>query len=115
MLVSPHYHRVHHAIGIGHEGAGPGTLGGCNFAVLFPLWDILGGTARFDRLARPSRPPASATSSKGRDYGRGFGPSGWACVAWRDRRAGLPTARAARPTTRGLTLIRGFGPRGKLH
>jgi sterol desaturase/sphingolipid hydroxylase (fatty acid hydroxylase superfamily) len=23
-------------------------LGGCNFAVLFPVWDMLFGTARFD-------------------------------------------------------------------
>ncbi|MFX7106336.1 sterol desaturase family protein, partial [Acinetobacter baumannii] len=32
LLVSPRFHRQHHAIGIGHESHGPGTLGGCNFA-----------------------------------------------------------------------------------
>ena len=45
LLVSPRFHRLHHAIGLGHESAaGRGTLGGCNFAVLFPVWDILFGT-----------------------------------------------------------------------
>ncbi|HEX9391442.1 MAG TPA: sterol desaturase family protein [Usitatibacteraceae bacterium] len=40
LLVSPRFHRVHHAIGLGHEGA----QRGCNFAVLFPVWDALFGT-----------------------------------------------------------------------
>jgi len=43
LLVSPRFHRRHHAIGFGHEGAHRG----CNFAVLFPLWDVLFGTADF--------------------------------------------------------------------
>lgn len=37
LLVSPHFHRVHHGIDVGHEGAQQG----CNFAVLFPVWDIV--------------------------------------------------------------------------
>jgi sterol desaturase/sphingolipid hydroxylase (fatty acid hydroxylase superfamily) len=45
LLVSPRFHRRHHAIGFGHEGAARG----CNFAVLFPAWDILFGTADFVR------------------------------------------------------------------
>ena len=31
LLVSPAYHRLHHAIGYGHESAGAGSLGGHNF------------------------------------------------------------------------------------
>jgi sterol desaturase/sphingolipid hydroxylase (fatty acid hydroxylase superfamily) len=65
LLVSPHYHRLHHGIGVGHEGAARG----CNFATLFPLWDLLFGTANFR-----SRLPATGIRDqlKGRDYGRGF-------------------------------------------
>jgi len=43
LLVSPRFHRRHHAIGFGHEGAARG----CNFAVLFPVWDVIFGTADF--------------------------------------------------------------------
>jgi hypothetical protein len=54
LLVSPRFHRLHHAIGIGHESAGKGTRGGHNFAVLFPVWDMLFGTARFDDCYPPT-------------------------------------------------------------
>jgi sterol desaturase/sphingolipid hydroxylase (fatty acid hydroxylase superfamily) len=54
VLVSPRYHRLHHAIGLGHESAGPGSLGGHNLAVLFPVWDLLFGTARFDDRYEPT-------------------------------------------------------------
>jgi sterol desaturase/sphingolipid hydroxylase (fatty acid hydroxylase superfamily) len=74
LLVSPRYHRMHHAIGIGHESQGQGTLGGCNFAVLFPLWDIVFRTANFT-------PRFEATGVRdqlaGRDYGRGFWAQQW--------------------------------------
>jgi sterol desaturase/sphingolipid hydroxylase (fatty acid hydroxylase superfamily) len=74
LLVSPRYHRMHHAIGIGHESAGQGTLGGCNFAVLFPIWDIVFRTANFT-------PRFEATGVRdqlgGRDYGRGFWAQQW--------------------------------------
>lgn len=69
VLVSPRFHRVHHAIGLGHESHGPGTLGGCNYAVLFPVWDIVFGTARFDA---PLEPTGIRDQLEGRDYGRGF-------------------------------------------
>ena len=77
LLVSPRYHRLHHGIGVGHEAAGAGTLGGHNFAVLFPLWDLLFGTARFDALE-----PATGIRDQleGRDYGHGF---------WAQQRLGL--------------------------
>jgi sterol desaturase/sphingolipid hydroxylase (fatty acid hydroxylase superfamily) len=79
LLVSPRYHRAHHAIGIGHESQGRGTLGGCNFAVLFPVWDILFRTARFGTSFEPTGvrdqlPPPLGT---GRDYGQGFWAQQW--------------------------------------
>lgn len=82
LLVSPHYHRIHHSLGIGHESDGKGTLGGHNFSVLLPVWDVLFGTARFE-----GRPGDTATGIRdqlpeegGRDYGRGF---------WAQQRLGL--------------------------
>lgn len=81
LLVSPHYHRVHHAIGLGHEAGGPrggpGTLGGCNFAVLFPIWDLLGGSARLDPPGAPTLPTGIRDQLDGRDYGRGFWAQQW--------------------------------------
>ncbi len=84
LLVSPRYHRMHHAIGIGHEKAGRGTLGGCNFAVLLPVWDLLFGTANFSpefaatgvRDQLPQTGPDGLTRP-GRDYGDGFFAQQW--------------------------------------
>ncbi|MDP5007899.1 MAG: sterol desaturase family protein, partial [Glaciimonas sp.] len=45
IVASPRYHRWHHAIGIGHESQGQGSLGGHNFGVLFSFWDVLFRTA----------------------------------------------------------------------
>jgi sterol desaturase/sphingolipid hydroxylase (fatty acid hydroxylase superfamily) len=69
LLVSPRFHRLHHSMGLGHESHGAGSLGGHNFAVLFPVWDVLFGTARFD-----DRYDATGIRDQlaGRDYGRGF-------------------------------------------
>lgn len=65
LLVSPSFHRLHHAIGYGHEG----VARGCNFAVLLPVWDLLFGT--FD--PRPGRYPTGVSDQlTGRDYGRGI-------------------------------------------
>jgi sterol desaturase/sphingolipid hydroxylase (fatty acid hydroxylase superfamily) len=88
LLVSPAFHRTHHAIGTGHESQGPGSLGGCNYAVLFPVWDLLFGTARFGLAPEPT---GVRDQLDGRDYGRGF----WAQQALGlrrlfDRRAGWP-------------------------
>lgn len=74
LLVSPTYHRLHHAAGVGHETAGQGTLGGHNFAVLFPVWDILFGTARFDVVTGPT---GIRDQWEGRDYGHGFWSQQW--------------------------------------
>lgn len=65
LIVSPAFHRVHHGIGIGHEG----PARGCNFAILFPAWDILFGTARYDVV-----PGATGIRDQvnGASYGDGF-------------------------------------------
>lgn len=65
LLVSPRFHRIHHGIGVGHEG----DTRGCNFATLFPVWDWLFGTANFGRDV-----PATGIRDQldGADYGRGF-------------------------------------------
>lgn len=70
LLVSPRFHRMHHAVGVGHEG----RYYGCNFATLFPLWDIVFRTANFGR-----EPVATgiADQLQGRDYGEGFVAQQW--------------------------------------
>jgi sterol desaturase/sphingolipid hydroxylase (fatty acid hydroxylase superfamily) len=75
LLVSPVFHRVHHAIGIGHEG----RRFGCNFAVLFPLWDVLFGTADFRRTIEPTgiRDQLPPPQGRGHDYGEGFWRQQW--------------------------------------
>lgn len=82
LLVGPSYHRLHHGIGIGHESHGSGTLGGHNFSILFPIWDILFGTARFEAHTGPTgiRDQFPHDGQPGRDYGRGF---------WAQQRLGL--------------------------
>jgi sterol desaturase/sphingolipid hydroxylase (fatty acid hydroxylase superfamily) len=55
ILISPRYHRLHHAIGLGYEVPGkPDVLGGCNFGILFPWWDMLFGTAIFTKDTHPT-------------------------------------------------------------
>ncbi len=70
LLVSPRFHRVHHAIGLGHEGRAKG----CNFAVLLPVWDVLFGTANFENIY-----PATGIRDQllGREYGRYFWQQQW--------------------------------------
>jgi sterol desaturase/sphingolipid hydroxylase (fatty acid hydroxylase superfamily) len=85
-LVSPHYHRLHHAIGLGHESRGPGSLGGCNFAVLFPLWDILCRTAVLKAPVQPTGIRDQLPESGAREYGRGF---------WAQQRLGMLRLAAA--------------------
>jgi sterol desaturase/sphingolipid hydroxylase (fatty acid hydroxylase superfamily) len=77
LVVSPAYHRLHHAIGIGHESHGAGTLGGRNFAVLFPVWDIVFGTASFDFRWGPTGIRDQLAEAGARDYGRGFWQQQW--------------------------------------
>jgi len=55
LLISPMFHRMHHAVGYGHEAKGkPGVLGGCNFGILFPWWDMLFKTAVFTKEVYPT-------------------------------------------------------------
>lgn len=79
LLVSPRYHRTHHAIGIGHETHGKGTLGGHNFAVLFPIWDVLFGTALFAKEFAMTgiRDQLAAPEGSARNYGEGFWSQQW--------------------------------------
>ena len=77
LWVSPRFHRVHHSIGIGHESLKnkKTVLGGHNFAVLLPCWDILFGTANFQQRYDPTgiRDQVETT----RDYGSGFWSQQW--------------------------------------
>jgi sterol desaturase/sphingolipid hydroxylase (fatty acid hydroxylase superfamily) len=70
LLVSPSFHRLHHAVDFGHDG----PARGCNFAVLFPVWDVLFGTADY----RPGFVPTGIRDQvDGRDYGSGFLRQHW--------------------------------------
>ncbi len=76
LWVSPRFHRHHHAVGVGHESAaGRNTLGGSNFSVLLPVWDVVFGTANFDRRYEPTG--VRDQVENGRDYGRGFISQQW--------------------------------------
>lgn len=79
LWISPRFHRRHHSIGIGHESAGKGTLGGCNFGVLLPWWDILFRTADFELRYDPTGIRDQVEQGPGgvRDYGRGFWSQQW--------------------------------------
>jgi sterol desaturase/sphingolipid hydroxylase (fatty acid hydroxylase superfamily) len=70
LLVSPSFHRLHHAIGYGHEGA----KSGCNFGVLFTIWDQLFRTADF-RLGFVQT--GIRDQLAGVDYGAGFWRQQW--------------------------------------
>ena len=75
--VSPRFHRIHHAIGLGHEGP-QRALGGHNFGVLLPWWDMLFGTADFVSQNEPTG--IRDQVEEGRDYGQGV---------WAQQRLGL--------------------------
>jgi sterol desaturase/sphingolipid hydroxylase (fatty acid hydroxylase superfamily) len=70
LLVSPQFHRHHHAIGVGHEG----RVGGCNFGVLFTIWDQLFRTADFSNVYLPTGIRDQLT---GRDYGQSVFAQQW--------------------------------------
>jgi len=84
LWVSPRFHRLHHSIGLGHErvvagerlrrGRSP-ALGGHNFGVLLPWWDVLFGTANFELRYDPTGVRDQVEG--GRDYGRGFWSQQW--------------------------------------
>jgi sterol desaturase/sphingolipid hydroxylase (fatty acid hydroxylase superfamily) len=70
LLVSPPFHRRHHAIGAGHEG----RYQGVNFATLFPLWDVVFRTADFSSDYLPT---GIRDQLEGQDYGNGFWQQQW--------------------------------------
>lgn len=97
LMVGPRFHRIHHGIGVGHERAGDGHLGGCNFAVLLPLWDVLFCTARFDLQPGPTGVRDQLPPWGARDYGRGFWAQQglgierlWRALTVGARRRGMP-------------------------
>ncbi len=75
LWISPRFHRLHHSVGLGHESAGRGTLGGYNFGVLLPWWDMLFRTANFEQRYDPTG--VRDQLEQGRDYGRGFWAQQW--------------------------------------
>ncbi len=79
LWISPRFHRRHHSIGIGHESADRASLGGCNFGVLLPWWDMLFGTADFELRYDPTgvRDQVEPGPRGVRDYGRGFWAQQW--------------------------------------
>ena len=79
LWISPRFHRLHHSIGLGHESGGRNTLGGKNFGVLLPWWDMLFGTANFEHRYDPTgvRDQVEPGPHGLRDYGRGFWSQQW--------------------------------------
>lgn len=64
MLVSPSFHRLHH---MRSDPSRPG-LHDCNFSLIFPIWDIMFGTALYDEPPRPcgvDAPLIDADNEKG--------------------------------------------------
>lgn len=99
LWVSPRFHRLHHSVGIGHEtiktlaipSGGASTtvvggakhrvvLGGHNFGVLLPWWDMVMRTANFELRYDPTgvrdqvEPDAQG---RVRNYGQGFWSQQW--------------------------------------
>jgi sterol desaturase/sphingolipid hydroxylase (fatty acid hydroxylase superfamily) len=75
LLVSPTFHRRHHAMEYGHTG----TAYGCNFGVLFPWWDVIFRTASWDRTTEPTGITDQLRSPEGvgRVYGEGVWTQQW--------------------------------------
>lgn len=99
LWVSPRFHRLHHSIGIGHETLKPVSadaqadaataqpapryrtvLGGHNFGVLLPWWDMLMRTANFELRYDPTGvrdQVEPGPDGQLRDYGQGFWSQQW--------------------------------------
>jgi len=80
LWISPRFHRLHHSIGIGHESHGPKTLGGHNFGVLLPWWDMLFRTVNFEDRYHPTGIRDQVEpDDRGlvKNYGRGFWSQQW--------------------------------------
>ncbi|HEY4804456.1 MAG TPA: sterol desaturase family protein, partial [Paraburkholderia sp.] len=97
IVVSPAFHRRHHAIGYGHEG----TRYGCNFGVLFPWWDVMFRTASWNKEHEPTgiRDQLPAPNGRGANYGEGLLAQQWFALVRIARRLagkGYPMGDAAR-------------------
>ena len=80
LWISPRFHRLHHSIGLGHESHGAHTLGGHNFGVLLPWWDMLFRTANFEQRYDPTGirdQVEPGADGRLRDYGSGFWAQQW--------------------------------------
>ncbi len=93
LLVGPRFHRLHHAVGYGHE-LGHGNrarLQGCNFGVLLPWWDALFGSADHGTPLQPTgvRAQLPPPLGQGEDYGRGFWAQQWLGLRRMARRMGV--------------------------
>ncbi len=75
LLVGPKFHREHH--GIAYETTATGKVIGNNYAVLFPVWDILFRTACFKGDYGPTGIADQLPEAGGHDYGRGFFSQQW--------------------------------------
>jgi sterol desaturase/sphingolipid hydroxylase (fatty acid hydroxylase superfamily) len=75
LIVSPRFHREHH--GIAYEPTPSGKIVGSNYAVIFPIWDILFRTARFDGNYGPTGIADQLPEAGGRDYGETFLAQQW--------------------------------------
>jgi sterol desaturase/sphingolipid hydroxylase (fatty acid hydroxylase superfamily) len=81
--VSPRFHRLHHSIGMGHEtsrASGKRTLGGHNFGVLLPWWDMLMRTGNFEVRYDPTGvrdQVEPGPDGRVRNYGNGFWSQQW--------------------------------------
>ncbi len=87
LIVEPPYHRLHHMIG---DPARPG-LQNCNFSFVFPLWDILFGTALF---GEPPRACGVNDSGIDADNELGIAAQQWAAIRRLLTAAGLRRLRA---------------------
>ena len=70
LVVSPSFHRLHHAIGVGHEG----RQFGCNFGVVLSCWDVL---FRSGNWRAGFVPTGVSDQLRGADYGAGFWHQQW--------------------------------------
>jgi len=97
IVVSPAFHRRHHAVGYGHEG----TRYGCNFGVLFPWWDMMFRTASWNKAHEPTgiRDQLPAPHGNGVSYGEGLLAQQWLALVRIARRLagkGYPMGGTAR-------------------
>lgn len=79
LLVSPRFHRSHHAIGSALAADDAAVPASHNFAVLLPVWDVLFRSAHFGPgyAATGIHDQLPAPAGRSRDYGGGFWAQQW--------------------------------------